>query len=139
MSTGRGHKVHDGVQQLLHALVLVRSAAGDGNQQVLDGALTQGLADHILGHGLLFQHQHHDLLVEVGAGVDELGAVFLSQLHHVGGDLLHTHVLAQVIVIDIGIHLHQVDDTLEGILGTDGELDGHSIALETIIDHVSTL
>ena len=122
-----GHVVHDGVQQLLHALVAVRGAAGHGDQQVLDGALAQGLADHILGNGLLLQDQHHDLLVDVGAGVQQLGAVLLGQLHHVLGDGLHTHVLAQLIVVDVGVHLHQVDDALEGVLRADGQLDGHGV------------
>ena len=131
-----GHEVHDGIQQLLDALVAVRGTAGHGNQQVLDGALAQGTADHILGDGLLLQGQLHDLIVDVSTGVDELGAVLLGQLQHIGGDLLHAHVLAQLVVVDVGIHLHQVDDALEGILGTDGELDGHRVALEPVVDHV---
>ena len=96
----------------------------------------QGTADHILGDGLLLQGQLHDLIVDVSTGVDELGAVLLGQLQHIGGDLLHAHVLAQLVVVDVGIHLHQVDDALEGILGADGELDGHRVALEPVVDHV---
>ena len=37
--------------------------------------------------------------------------------------------LLQLVVVDVGIHLHQVDDALEGILGADGELDGTALHL----------
>ena len=78
----------------------------------------------------------HDLLVDIGAGVHQLGAVLVGQLHHVGGDILHPHVLAHLIIIDVGIHLHQVDDPLEGLLFPDGQLNGHRIGLEPVVDHI---
>ncbi len=101
--------------------------------------VTQGLADHVGGDGFLLQHQHHQVLVEVGAGVQQLGAVLLRQLHHVLGDGLHAHVLAQVVVVDVGVHLDQVDDALEGILSADGQLDGHGVALQAVVDHVQNV
>ena len=52
---------------------------------------------------------------------------------------LNAHVLAHLIIVDVGVHLHQVDDALEGILGADGELDGHGVALETVVDHVQNV
>ena len=131
----RGHEVHDGVQQLLHTLIFVRGAAGHRDNLVVDGALPEHLADQILGDGLLLQRQLHDLVGEVGAGVDEFGAVFLRQLHHIGRDLLHAHVLAHLVIIDVGVHLHQVNDTLEGLLLADGELNGHGIAFQAVVDH----
>ena len=136
---GGGHEVDNGVEQLLHALVAVRGTAGDGNQQVLDGAVTQGLADHVGGDGFLLQRQHHQILVEVCAGVDELGAVFHRQVHHVLGNVLHAHVLALGIVVHVGLHLDQVDDALEGILAADGQLDGHGVALQAVVDHLQNV
>jgi len=133
---GRGHIIHDGVQQLLHALVLVGRSAGHGNQQVLNGALAQSLPDELTGDLLLLQGQFHNLIVQVGAGVDELGTVLLGQLHHVLRDGLHTHVLAQIVIVYVGIHLHQVDDPLEGLLGSDGKLDGNGVALKAVMDHI---
>ena len=62
--------------------------------------------------------------------------VLVGKVHHVGGDLLHPHVLAQVVIIDIRVHLHQVNDSLEGLLVADGELDGHGIALQAVLHHV---
>ena len=133
---GRGHIVHDGVQQLLNTLVAVRGTADHRNHDVVNGALTDGPADHVLRNFLLLQNQHHDLLVDVGTGVQQLGAVLLGQLHHILGDGLHAHILAQLVVIDVGVHLHQINDALEGVLSADGQLDGHRIALQSVVDHV---
>ena len=136
---GGRHVVDDRVQQLLNALVLVRGTAGDRNHLIVDGGLTDGLADEVLRNGLLFERQLHDLVVQVGASVNELGAILLSELEHVLGDLLDAHVLAELVVVDISVHLHQVDDALEGIFRADRQLDGDSVALETVVDHVQNV
>ena len=133
---GGRHKVDDRVQQLLNALVLVRGTAGDRNHLVVDGGLTDGLADEVLRNGLLFERQLHDLVVQVGAGIDQLGAILLSQLKHIRRDLFNAHILAELVIVDVSVHLHQVDDALEGIFRADRQLDGDSVALETVVDHV---
>ena len=60
---------------------------------------------------------------------DSLSVILLGQLLHVLGDLLATDILAQVVIVDIGLHFHQIDDALEGVLTADGQLDRDSIAL----------
>ena len=75
---GSGHIVHDGIQQLLHALVAVGSTAGDGHHFVGDGRLTDGLADAVLGDLLALQIILHNGVIEHGDGVqhhtvDQLG------------------------------------------------------------------
>src|SRR5699024_6431964 len=64
------------------------------------------------------------------------GTVLLCQLQHVSGNVLHTHVLAHLVIIDVRIHLHQVHDPLEGVLGANGELDGNGIAFQPVMDHL---
>ena len=131
-----GHVVHNGVQQLLHALVLVGRAAGDGHDGVGNGLLADGRLH--LGHGKLFAVEvlHHQFLVVLGNGLDELVMVFLGQLFHVLGNLFHADVLAQVIVIDVGLHLQQVDDAFESFLFANGQLNGHRIGFEAVAGHV---
>ena len=132
---GRGHIVDDGIQELLNALVLVRGAAGDGNQLILHAALTQSGTDHVSGNFLALENKHHDLVVQIGSSVNQLLAVFLCQIHHVLGDGLNAHILAEVIIIYVSGHLDQVDDALEIALGADGQLNGHPIALQAIVNH----
>ena len=136
---GSGHIVHDGVQQLLNTLVAVGSAAGDRYHLVFNGSLTDGLADTILRDLLAFQIILHNGVIEHGDSVQQLLVVLVGQIHHISGDRLNAHILAHLIIVDVGIHLHQIDDALEGILRTDGELDRHSVALETLVDHTQNV
>ena len=134
--SGGGHIVHDGIQQLLDALVAVRRAADHRHHFHGHGGLADGFANLGRGDLLPFQIHLHDLIIEHGNSIQQLFPVLIGQVHHVLGDRLYAHILAQLIVINISIHLHQVDDTLEGILLTDGELNGHGVALETVMHHV---
>ena len=133
---GGGHIVHDGVQQLLHALVAVRAAADHRHHLHGAGGLADGGADLVGGDLLALQIHLHDLIIEHGHGIQELFTVLVGKVEHILGDRLNAHILAQLIVIDIGIHLHQVDDTLEGILLPDGELDGYGVGLQAVVYHV---
>lgn len=98
------------------------------------------MAARILAVGISFlQIQLHDLIIEHGDCVQQLFAVLVGKVDHILGDRLHAHILAQLIVIDIGIHLHQIDDTLEGILFSDGQLDGDGVGLQAIVHHVENM
>ena len=132
---GRGHIVHDGIQQLLHALVAVRRAAGDGHHLIGDRGLADGRTDLGRGNFLASQICLHDRLVHHGHGVHQLLPVLVCQVHHVRGDGLHAHILAQIVIVDVRVHLDQVDDAFKGILAADGELDGHGIALQALLNH----
>src|SRR5699024_6158354 len=94
-----------------------------------------GGANAVRGDLLAAQIQLHDLIVHHGNGVHQLLAVLVGQVHHVLGDRLHTHVLAHLVVVDVGVHLHQVDDAPEIGFLADGQLDGHGVALQAVVDH----
>ena len=81
----------------------------------------------------------HDLVVEVGDGLKELRAVLFGLVLHVLGDLLDAHILAQIVVVDVGLHLDQVDDAAEVCLGADRQLDRNSVALEALVHHVDNV
>ena len=131
-----GHVVHDGVQQLLHALVSIAGAAGHRHHFHGAGSLADSGTDLAGGDLLPLQIQLHDLVVEHGHGIQQLLAVLVGDVDHILGDRLDAHILTQLIVVDIGVHLHQVDDTLEGILLPDGKLDGDSVGLQAVMHHV---
>ena len=133
---GGGEVVHDGVQELLDPFVAVRGAAGDGDELVGHGGLADRGPDPVLIHVAALQVVLHDGVVEHGDGLQELGAVLFRLLPELLRDGLDAHVLAQVVVVDVGVHLHQVDDAPERVLAADGELDGHGVALEAVPDHV---
>ena len=65
---------------------------------------------------------------------EQMLASKLRVLEQVLGDLLDRHVLAEVVLVDDGLHGDQVDDALEVGLSPDGELDRHRVSTQAI-DH----
>ena len=62
--------------------------------------------------------------------------VLLCHFEHVRGDLLNAHVLAQIVVIDVGDHVDEVNDSPEGILFANGELDRDGVRIEPVLHHI---
>ena len=133
---GARQEVADRVQHRLHALVLIRGGAEDGEELDLEDALADGGLD--LGHRevrLAVQVALHHRVVELADGLDHLLAVFGSLGGHVLGDLDLVPLGAELLVVpDEGLHLDQVDQALELVLGPDGELDRHSVGAELLAD-----
>ena len=71
--------------------------------------------------------------------LNEFLMVLLCQFLHILRDRLLADILAQIVIIDIGFHLDQVDDTLEGILRADRQLDRNGIALQTVLHHAHNI
>jgi len=133
------HIIDDGVQQLLHALVLVGRAAHDRDELDLRRGLADGRLDLFGGDFLTFQIHLHDLVVEIGDGLKELRAVLFGLSAHILGDLLDAHILAKIVVVDVRLHLEQVDDAAEVRLGADRQLDRNSVAAQALVHHVDNV
>ena len=135
----RGHVLNDSVEQLLHAFIFIRSTADHGYH--LNGAcgLSDGCTDHILRNLFAFEIKHHYLVVEIRDSFQHLYTVFLGQIAHILGDFLGAHIVAEIIVINAGIHLNQIDYATEIRFGADRELDGHCIALKSVMHHIENM
>ena len=132
----RGHIIDDRVEQLLYAFVFVGSAAGDGDHFHRTGGLPDRRTDLVRRDFFAFEICFHDLFVEVGDSFQQLIAVLLSEGTHILGDLLGAHILAEIIVINSGVHIHKVDNTFEAVFTPDRKLDRNGIALEPLMHHV---
>ena len=132
----RGHIVHDRVQKFLNTLVFVGSTAGHRHHRVVDGRLADAVLDlidrNVLAHEILI----HDVVVLLGNMLDHFDVIFLGDLLHVLRDLFAADILAEIVVVDIGLHLHEVDDALKGVLAADRKLNRDSIALESVLHHL---
>ncbi len=127
--------VHDGVEQGLHALVLERGAVQDRHDLAGDGAGANGAAQVGDGDLLLADELLEDVLVEAGEDVDELGAVLVSLVPQVGGDLLDVPLGTELLVVpDEGLHGDEVDDALVVALGADGQLEDGAVGAEAVLD-----
>ena len=131
-----GHIVNDSVQQLLHAAVLVGRTTDNGNQSICNGLLADSSLQFLTGDLLALEVLLHQLFVVLGNSLDQNVTVLFSLLDHILGDRLGAHVVAHIVVVDLSVHIDQVNDTTEGILLTDGQLNGHAVGMQTIVQHL---
>ena len=81
-----------------------------------------------------FQVLHHQLFVGLSNSLDQLVMVLLGLLLHILRDRLNADIIVHVIIVDVSLHVNQIDNTLEGILLTNGQLDGHTVCVQTIME-----
>ena len=93
----------------------------------------QGAGDPLVRDLLLAQVGLHQLVVVVGAGLDQLGSVFLGFVDQVGRDLLGLELGPELVLPDQGLHLDQVDDAEELGLLADRELDRQRVGAEPVL------
>ena len=137
LDVGRGgHIVNDRIQQLLNAAVLVGRTTGNGNQSICNGLLADSSLQFLTSDLLTLQVLFHQDFVVLGNSLNEDVAILLSLLLHVLGDGLAAHVVAHIVVVDLSVHVNEVNDTAEGILLTDRQLDGHAVGVQTIMQHL---
>lgn len=65
--------------------------------------------------------------------------IFFSLFLQVIRNFFYADVLAQIVIVNISLHLNQVNDALELVLGTDRQLDRNSITLQAILHHVDNV
>ena len=131
-----GHVVDDRIEQGLNPLVAVRRAARHRRHLTGDGRLADGTADLVLGQLLAAEVLLHQLIIRLSACLKELVAVLCCLLLVLGGNLDLIGHLAEIILVDDGIHLHEVNDALELILCADRQLNRHRVRIETLAHHL---
>ena len=137
LNVGRsGHIIHDSVQQLLDTTVLVGRATDHGHQSVGNGLLADGSLQLLAGDLLTLEILLHQDFVVLGNSLDQDVAVLLGLLDHILRNGLSAHIVAHVVIVDLSVHIDQINDTTEGILLADGQLDRHAVGVQTIMQHL---
>ena len=136
----RGRQIiHNGVKQLLHALVLVRRTADHRDHANADGCFADGCTDLLLRDVLAGKIQLHDRVILVGHGFEQLFAVFLCEIGKILGNFFLTDILAKLVIEHIGLHFHKVNNALEVRFRTDGELERHCVTLQPLMHHFENI
>ena len=105
-----GQVVDDRVEQRLHALVLEGGAAQHGGDRDVEGRLAD-VGDQPVGlDRLLLEVVLHQLVVVLGDGLDQLRARLRGGVLELGGDVGDLPLLAEVVLVDDRLHVHEVDD-----------------------------
>src|ERR687897_602498 len=122
------------VKQWLHTLVLERRTDEDGGHPYIQGGLTDGGPD-LVGFDLLALQIHdHELFVLVGDRLQELLPVLISERTHLLWCLGDLPRGPEVVCVDDGLHLDEIDYPLELALGAYRQLHGDGIRPQPV-DH----
>lgn len=132
----RRQVVDDRVEHGLHALVLERAAAQHRVQLAVDRQLADRALDLVDRELLATEVLLQQCLVALGDGLEQLGAVLLGLVGEVRGDVLDLVLLTEggLAAPHLGLHLDQVDDADEVVLGTDRQLDHQRLGTEALLD-----
>ena len=126
--------VDDRVEQRLHALVLEGGAAQHRGHRDVERGLADVRDQARRLDRLLLEVVLHQLVVVLGDGLDQLGARLVGGVLELGGDVGDLPLLAEVVLVDDRLHVHEVDDPGELGLGADRQLHGHRVSAEAV-DH----
>ena len=118
----RRHVLQDRVQKLLNTLVPVCGTAAYRDCLTLTGSLSQHPLHVFDGRLVSFQVFHHQIVVQIADLLYQLGTVKLCVVLHILRNLSDGDVVALLIIVNVGLHLHQVDDPLEIIFLADRQL-----------------
>ena len=134
----RRHEIDDGIEHALHALVLERAAAEHGMDLARDRARADAGDDLGFRELARFEVLVHHLFVGLGRGLDHLLAPLLGlglELWRNFG-VVELHALRRVVPVD-RLHLDEIDDALEVLLGTDRNDDHDRVRLQTVDHHLA--
>ena len=132
----RGHIVHDCVEELLYALVLVRGTADHGYELIGDGGATDSSLYVIGGKFLTLDVLLEKFLIGFREGFEHSSMILFRLAAHILRNGFYAHILAEFIVVNIGFHVDQVNDPTEGFLSPDGKLNRNSVGFETFLHHI---
>ena len=126
----RREVLHEGLEQPAHPEVAGGDAAGHREQVAVVGAVLEGVHHLLVGELLALQVALHEGVGVLGHLVHELVAVLLGPLREVVGDRDLPRVAPLGGAELVGLHVDQVDQPPELVLGADRDLGGHHVGPE---------
>ncbi len=132
----RRRKIADhAIEHCLHALVLERRAAEDWNHLVRDRAGANTKDDFLFGQLAALEVLVHQLFGSFRSRLDHVLARLLGLVGQARGNfaVLELHALGLHVPVD-RLHLEQVDDAFEMVLGADRQLHRHRVRTQARLE-----
>ena len=132
------HVLDNSVQKLLNTLISVRGTTANRNSCTLACCLTKNSLQILNRDGcsLVLKVLHHQVIIQLTDLLDQLLVIKLCFVLHVLRNLCDGDVLALLIVVDVGLHLEQVDNSLELVFLTNRKLQTDSILAKSCLNHI---
>ena len=135
----RRHKIKDSIQELLNTDVLVSRTADDRECLALAGSLAENLL-HIVNRRLIsFKILLHKFIVEIADLLNHLGVIVFRRLLQIIWNLDLLYVFAMIAFKKISLHLKEINDALELVLGANRIFDHDGVFLKLIADLVNSV
>ena len=130
----------DSVQEPLDALVAERRAAEHRGDLAVAGGLADA-ADHVLERDLLAgQELVREVVARLGELLFELRALRVRQFLELGRDLVEDEARAlRLFVVEDRLHLHEVDDAHEVLLGAHRDEHRDGVRAQPLLDRADRL
>ena len=130
------HIINNGVKKRLNTLVAVRCTAADRNHFVCYCSLTDNCL-HLLNRGFFtLKVFFHQFVVHFNNRLNQSGTILFGKLFHIIGDGLVANILTEIIIINFGIVVYEVNDTSECVFTADRKLNRNCIAVEALFNHI---
>ena len=134
----RRHVLDDRIKELLYAFVSVCCTAAYRNCLTLAGCFTKNLLHLINGRLLTLKILHHEVIIELADLLNEFAVVKLCIILHIFRNVCYGDIIALIIIVDVSLHLEEVDDSLELVFLTDRELDADRVLAKSCTDLIYT-
>ena len=133
----RRHILNNSIQELLNTLVSVCGTAADRDCPTLAGSQTKCLLHFFYGRLLTLQIHHHQIVIQFTNLLNELIMIQCCFISHISKIIGNGDIITLLIIVDIGLHFKQVNDSLEFIFLTDRQLNTDSILAKSVTDLIN--
>ena len=116
----------------MNPFVLEGRTAEHGDDRAVDCALAQRTLDFLLGQLFAFKILFGQDIVGFCNRFHQLQAIFISQVNQIFRNIGFLDVGAQIVGVEVGTHLHQVNNAAQLGFSPDRDLNRHCIGLQAI-------
>src|SRR4051812_28422607 len=131
MLAGVGSVVHEKIEQVIHADVAETGGEEHGEDLVVFDGLVQRGDEMLFRDGSSIEELFHQFVFAFSDDLDQLLVSFFALLGDVIGNGSFLTFAISAHLVGVGLHVHQVDDTLQTFFAADGDLHGDDLASES--------
>ncbi len=132
---GSRHILQDCIQKLLDTPVAVCRTTAHRNGTAVAGSLAQGFLHVLHRRFFTLQIEQGEIIIQLTYLLYQLGTVQFRIICHISQVIGDSDILTLVIIVDVGFHLEQINDSLKFIFLSNGKLNADGILTKSCFNH----
>ena len=133
------HKLDDCIKEFLNTFVSVCSTAAYRNSCTLTCSFSQNCFHCIDRRFFTLKVFHHKVIVQLTDFLYEFCVIKLSFILHLFRNICYSDVFTLLIIVDVGLHLEQIDDSFEFVFFSDWKLKTNSVLSKSCLDLIYSI